>query len=545
MKKYYATIIIFILALNPVLAFATDIDTNEPQPTQQVTEPEPAAQPQPDTTPAPTTPEDPVLEPTNPTPTNPENPVLEPTNPEPTNYEPKDKITEDPTEPVDDNDTDNDKPKTKGESDDEESEVSEDSEKSEEDDDKDNEEDTQKEHEHSFAYESNEDGTHTVKCTEMIETTDDDGEVTETECAYEEIEECLYNEEGICIYCDYEKPDEEVEFEPAINISINNQSCVIGKVNPVICVDISQDDFDVEYAQICFANYEKNKFINVGLAHGKYLNRKTDEYVYTDDSCWYSSPNITDLYEEGAYTVRSIYARCTNSDYIHYSIESDSLPDEFKNIAINLVPDTGDYEEEAVTKSDTDSFNFVPDPTVEEHINHNPSIEDPPETAKPNEDSIIENPTSEERTSTEPIDETPVVAPIDEPVVEHPTTDKSVANEPTTEEPVANEPTTEEPIIAKDVIDTPITEGPAENEASVDKPIVNEPTSEEAVDENKTAKDESVEVKPAEEPTNELPKEEPVAEAKDSNKKESNHVSFTQKIINQFFNFIKRLFRFW
>ncbi len=427
MKKYYATIIIIILALNPVLAFATDIDTNEPQPTQQVTEPEPAAQPQPDTTPAPTTPENPVLEPTTPTPTNPENPVLEPTTPtptnpeptlpeptnpeptlpEPTNTEPKDKITEDPKEPVDNKDTDKDKPKTKGESDDEDSEESEEDEY-EEDDDKDNEEDTPKVHEHVFTYTSNKDGTHTVKCTEMIETTDDDGEVTETECAYEEIEECLYNEEGICIYCDYEKPDEEVEFEPTINISINNQSCVIGKVNPVICVDISQDDFDVEYAQICFANYEKNKFINVGLAHGKYLNRKTDEYVYTDDSCWYSSPNITDLYEEGAYTVRSIYARCTNSDYIHYSIESDSLPDEFKNIAINLVPDTGDYEDEAVTKSDTDSFNFVPDSTVEDHINHNPSIEDPPETAKPNADSIIENPTSEERTSAEPIDETPV-----------------------------------------------------------------------------------------------------------------------------------------
>ena len=544
MKKNYAILIVFILALNPILASATASDADEnPQPTL-VNESENEPQPN-------TIPQEPEPSIDNPVPTPasddvdvPEIPTDHPeTNPPISDDEPKVDL---PDSEVEKDNKEESEDKETEESSDEKADTDEDNaENEDEEDTEETEEDDENEHVHSFTYTSNKDGTHTVKCTEMIETTDDDGEVTETECTYEEIEECLYNEEGICIYCDYEKPDEEVEFEPTINISINNQSCVIGKVNPVICVDISQDDFDVEYAQICFANYEKNKFINVGLAHGKYLNRKTDEYVYTDDSCWYSSPNITDLYEEGAYTVRSIYARCTNSDYIHYSIESDSLPDEFKNIAINLVPDTGDYEEEAVTKSDTDSFNFVPDPTVEEHINHNPSIEDPPETAKPNEDSIIENPTSEERTSAEPIDETPVVAPIDEPVVEHPTTDKSVANEPTPEEPVANESAPEEPIIAKDVVDTPINEVPAESEASVDKPIVNEPTSEEAVDENKTAKDESVEVKPADEPTNELPKEEPVAEAKDSNKKESNHVSFTQKIINQFFNFIKRLFRFW
>lgn len=522
MKKHYAFLIIFILALNPILASATVSDADEnPQPAQvNISENELVTQPN-DVPPEP----EPVID--NPIPASennnndvPEipkdNKVSDTPNPE---DEPKVELPDEPDVEKDLKDDSEDKEN------DEQTDVKDDAEddKTEEDDDsitEESEEDEPKVHVHAFKYTGNKDGTHTVTCTEMIKPSEDSEDEASTECTYEEIEACEYDENDICIYCLDKKPEEE--FNPSIYISIINRSCVIGILNPVICVNISQDDFDVEYVQICFANYEKQKFINVGLAHGKYLNRKTEEYVYTNDSCWYSSPSITDSYEEGTYTIRSIYARCTNSDYIHYSIESSSLPDELKNISIELLENTGQPEDETEDKTETNTFNFIEDSTVEAHINHNPAIENPPETTNSDEDSIIDNPTHEERTSAGTITDTPIT--------EHP-----VAEKPVVEQHVAKVPAAEELIAEQTAADS----------STIEESTPTEPSPKETVgEENSTEEPEKIE-SVVEKPEEDLPKEEAVTEAKANTKEEPEQISFAQKIINQFFSFIKRLFRFW
>ncbi len=204
-------------------------------------------------------------------------------------------------------------------------------------------EETQEEHIHEFEYIDNNDGTHAVKCNGTITTISSDGEEVETECDYEEIEECVFDEDGKCIYCSYEK---EKIFKPAISFNASTQTCKIGNSNPVISLDISQEDYDIAYAQVCFADYGKNKFINVGLSQGKYYDHINNEFVYIGDNNWYASPNITEEYPPGSYSVRSIYIRSSNGDFVHYSLESDSLINDYQVSTINLIEnDTISYEE--------------------------------------------------------------------------------------------------------------------------------------------------------------------------------------------------------
>ncbi|CBK75181.1 hypothetical protein CIY_25690 [Butyrivibrio fibrisolvens 16/4] len=125
-------------------------------------------------------------------------------------------------------------------------------------------------HLHDFLYTSNGDGTHTVTCTSRVhiyDPNDSDSIIDEKDCDYYEVENCTF-EKGICIYCGY---IEETDFNPDVSITLLNESCNIGFSNPIICLDISQKYYDISYAQVCFANYEKRKFINVGLAQKNIL----------------------------------------------------------------------------------------------------------------------------------------------------------------------------------------------------------------------------------------------------------------------------------
>ena len=263
-------------------------------------------------------------------------------------------------------------------------------------------------HEHTFVYTSNNDGTHTITCSGQIES---DSETID--CDYNEIEECSFDENGICIYCGYEKVKEDIPFEPSILVSITNQTCTIGKSYPVIRLDISQPDFDIAYAQICFANYSKNNYINVGLAQGKYLNPVSGEFEYTSNNGWYACPNLTDDLASGSYCVRSIFVRSTEGDMVHYSIESDTLSESFQSVALEL-------------KSDVP--NLIP---------------------------ILDDDESTPIDSNKPLPEEPM--PKDEPIVEEPVIEEPVKEEPVTEEPVTEEPVTEEAYNENPNIDQPST----------------------------------------------------------------------------------------
>lgn len=235
-------------------------------------------------------------------------------------------------------------------------------------------EDLQGEHKHTFVYTSNDDGTHTITCSNQIE-----GDDEKIDCEYNEIEKCTFDEDNKCIYCGYIKPDEVEDFSPSISFSISNQTCVIGESSPIICVSLTQDEYDIAYAQVCFAYYGQKKFINIGLAHGKYFDPYLDEYIYTSDNNWYARPLITSDYVEGDYSLRSIYVRASNGESIHYSIESDSLPDSYKNISISLVESP---------------------PIVEETISDDsPIVEDPIITGDEKSDEITDN-TGENNPST-------------------------------------------------------------------------------------------------------------------------------------------------
>ncbi len=199
---------------------------------------------------------------------------------------------------------------------------------------------TEPEHEHNFSYISNGDGTHTIICTNKIHIKNADGETEEIDCDYEKIEACEFDDDNVCIYCKYKKPEEEpieeITFAPSIDISIINQSCIIGKNNPLICLNAYQDDYDITHAQVCFANYSTNNYINVCLAHGKYYDFYENTFVYKSDNSWYANPDITNSYSPGTYHLRSIYIRSSNNEYIHYSLESNNLPESLKNTSITL-----------------------------------------------------------------------------------------------------------------------------------------------------------------------------------------------------------------
>ncbi|SHJ33650.1 hypothetical protein, partial [Pseudobutyrivibrio xylanivorans] len=197
-------------------------------------------------------------------------------------------------------------------------------------------EDENSEHEHTFEYICNDDGTHTKRCTGSITIELEDGESEEVACDYEEIEPCEFGEDGKCIYCGYEEPEEEEEFNPSISFSNSNLSCTIGDSNPVICLYISQEDYDIAYAQVCYGNYSKNQFINVGLARGKYFDYRQNEFVTNLGDAWYGSPNILGEYSEGSYDLRSVYVRSTSGESVHYSLESDTLPEELQNNSIEV-----------------------------------------------------------------------------------------------------------------------------------------------------------------------------------------------------------------
>ena len=282
MKKHYAILIVFILALNPILAYATVSDANDnPQPTQ-VNNSENESITQPNN--APQEPE-PVIDDPTPVPLNNDNDVpaifKDTTEPNTSNTTattnddlPKTDTPEEGDDAKEPSDAEADTDGTKTDA-----EIETDAEKSE-----DEEEAEAKVHVHSFKYTGNKDGTHTVTCTEAIEPADDSDEEATTECSYEEIESCEYNEDGICIYCGDKKPDEEEEFAPSMSFSISNQSFTMGGPNPVVSVNILQNDYDIEYVQVCFANYGANQFINVGLAQGKYFDFKANEFVYTNNN---------------------------------------------------------------------------------------------------------------------------------------------------------------------------------------------------------------------------------------------------------------------
>lgn len=329
------------------------------------------------------------------------------------------------------------------------------------------------EHEHEFTYEYLGDGTHIKKCTKLLDNTatnesadsssenpteeggsedvnvdtENNTEPAATHCDFEIIEPCTYNEEGFCLYCKAEKPKEKEEFNPSISFSISNQTFTTGGPNPVISVSISQEDYDIAYAQVCFANYGANKYINVGLAQGKYFDFQSEEFVDTSNDCWCASCDITSDYASGNYSLRSIYVRSTTGESIHYSIESDSLPDEYQNIDISLnIEEPSNYEQ--VTYNEP----LIHTPVFETETN-NDNIE--LEASKPTfEDPIIIDLPKETQTDETTHDETPSVPKPKETITTStkPVEDKQAAStdeeipEPTNDENNLDDKVSKEPI---------------------------------------------------------------------------------------------------
>ncbi|SFH96178.1 hypothetical protein SAMN04487830_11465 [Pseudobutyrivibrio sp. OR37] len=527
MKKHYAILIVFILALNPILASATASDADEnPQPAQvNNSENAPITQ----SNDVPTEPE-PVIDNPIPAPENNNNDVPEIPKVDNVSDTPNPK-DEPKVELPDESDVEKDvKDDSEDKENDEQTDVKDAAEddKAEEDDasiTEESEEDDQNVHVHTFKYTGNKDGTHTVTCTEMIEPDEDSEDEAATECTYEEIEPCEYGEDDICIFCGDKKPDEEEEFAPSISFSISNQSFSLGGPNPVISVNISQDDYDIEYAQVCFANYGENKFINVGLAQGKYFDFITDEFVYTSNDCWCASPDITTDYSSGTYSLRSIYVRSTTGESIHYSIESDSLPEEYQNIDISLnmdavqsdfsniidkplidIPAFYDDSEDDETMDIPESVpEVIPDISEDEPQN---DIEDYPIPSEPS------SPETHEETNAEPIQEENIEDEseklIEEPLLEEPAITK--AND--------NENNDNSQSIIKDTITETIV---AEEEQT---PISSDSTEAANVD-NENAKEETAQ-----------------AEETPHTANDDQQSSITQ-FFNSIFKFVKKLFKWW
>ncbi len=60
---------------------------------------------------------------------------------------------------------------------------------------------------HDEAYTPNNDGTHTITC---------------SRCGLDETEDCTYTDDGVCEFCDYEKPVSEVGYEKATSITVGD-----------------------------------------------------------------------------------------------------------------------------------------------------------------------------------------------------------------------------------------------------------------------------------------------------------------------------------
>ncbi len=359
-------------------------------------------------------------------------------------------------------------------------------------------------HAHEFEYTSNGDGTHTITCSSKVLL--ESGE--EVECDYKDVEECTFDSNGACIYCGFQKEEIKEDFSPIISISVTNQTCTIGENNPVVCLNISQKDYDIAYSQICFANYSQGKYINVGLAQGKYFNHIDSEFVSVGDDGWYASPNITYEYTEGEYSVRSIYVRTTTGESVHYSLESDSLPEQYQDISISLkeknVSIVGQLKDLFVSKSDTESVDF--DRGI---------IDDP----------IVTEPLGDDYTTDEPLDELLKTPEIETPV------NNTIDEESESKEISSPEQSTED-----SVVDT-TTESPTEVAATppTDMPTVTPtptPTPKPTTTPTPT-------VTPTPKPTmTPTPTPTPANSGKGSNTSDSDNV-FTQ-----FFNFFRRLFGF-
>lgn len=562
MKKLYAALIITIIAFNPILAFATgNEEIDDPPALDNIELSQPAEVP---TEPS-VTPDEIAGIPTDP------NAQPQATTPEPPSV--PDKSTEDKleNEPTPDNNNTDDlinaptlnegdngdpynAPVVENELDDTSTLKSEkEVEATLKDDNKDKfpDDKTIIEHEHEFTYEYLGNGTHIKKCTKLLDNTatneyadsssenpteeggsedvnvdtENNTEPAATHCDFEIIEPCTYNEEGFCLYCKAEKPKEKEEFTPSISFSISNQSFTTGGPNPVISVSISQEDYDIAYAQVCFANYGENKFINVGLAQGKYFDFLTDEFVYTSNDCWCASPDITADYSSGIYSLRSIYVRSTTGESIHFSIESDSLPEEYQNIDISLNMDAVQSDiSNIMDKPLIDIPAFYDDKEDVEAMDVPESIpevipdisEDKPRFDKENYSIPSEpsSPETNEKTNTEPIQEENIEDEseklIEEPLLEEPAITQTNDNENNDNSQSIINDTITETIIAEEE-QTPISSD------STEAPNVN----------NENTNEETAQTEETTPTTN-----------------DDQQSSITQ-FFNSIFKFVKKLFKWW
>ncbi|MBQ6464342.1 MAG: hypothetical protein IJJ59_13530 [Pseudobutyrivibrio sp.] len=257
-------------------------------------------------------------------------------------------------------------------------------------------------HEHSFTYTENGDGTHTKKCTEKINSKPEDESSTEDilkDCDCEEVEECTYDENNICIYCGSKKPEEKIVFEPSISISVSNDNCKIGESNPLIEMQLSDSNFDIAYAQVCFADYSNNQYINVGLSQGKYYDSSQESFVQTGNDKWYACPDIKQDYKSGKLSMRSLFIRSTTGEFVHYSLESDSLPEAYSNICVNLTNDEAAQQEPA-----TDDVITEPEPyeTPEHGSGEYIQPEIPEEEPTPDEGNVPADPNPDSDSDTKP-----------------------------------------------------------------------------------------------------------------------------------------------
>ena len=258
-------------------------------------------------------------------------------------------------------------------------------------------------HEHSFTYTENGDGTHTKKCTEKINSKPEDESSTEDilkDCDFEEVEECTYGENNICIYCGSKKPEEKIVFEPSISISVSNDNCKIGESNPLIEMQLSDSNFDIAYAQVCFADYSNNQYINVGLSQGKYYDSSQESFVQTGNDKWYACPDVSQDYKSGKLSMRSLFIRSTTGEFVHYSLESDSLPEAYSNICVNLTDDEAAQQEPA-----TDDVITEPEPyeTPEHGSGEYTEPEIPDEETTPDEGNVpVTDPNPDSDSATKP-----------------------------------------------------------------------------------------------------------------------------------------------
>ena len=93
------------------------------------------------------------------------------------------------------------------------------------------------------------------------------------------------------------------------------------------------------------------------MAQGKYYVHINEEFKYPSGDGWYANPNISLDYVAGTYKVRSIYIRSSENEYVHYSIESGNLPEDFQDTTIELVE-----KDNSLFGTIKDVFVTTPDP---------------------------------------------------------------------------------------------------------------------------------------------------------------------------------------